>query len=147
MRITKMFDWHCSHHLVDYKGLCKNLHGHSYKMEIEVEGRTKTKGSENGMVVDFGTLKTIVKTAIVDKFDHALVLWDKDTEVIRFAERQNWKTLILPFNTTAENMVRWIYKELTEKKRLIGHWKVIRVRLYETDTSYAEYNRGDKFEN
>ena len=49
MRISKEFRWEMGHRLQLHKGLCKNLHGHSYKMEVELTGDVL----ENGMVLDY----------------------------------------------------------------------------------------------
>ena len=55
MRVTKIFDWHCSHRLTNHEGLCKNIHGHTYKLEVEIDGSLLSGGSSDGMVIDFGT--------------------------------------------------------------------------------------------
>ncbi len=136
MKVTKIFDWHCAHYLVGHKGLCKNNHGHKYLLEVEVEGETQKKGSSNGMIIDFSDLKSFVKREIIDKFDHAWVLWDKEKKSIEFAKTMHWKVLKLPFNTTAENMTVWILKRLRESNP--HNFKITKVRLYETDTSFAE---------
>lgn len=146
MRITKIYDWHCAHLLEGHTGLCKNVHGHTYKLEIEVEGKLIQEGSSSGMVIDFSELQKIVKAEIVDKFNHALVLNYSDSgdaELYELAVKKGWKILRLPFRTTAENMAQWIFTKLTQQKRLIGDYKFIRVRLYETDTSYAEVSEND----
>jgi len=147
MRATKIFDWHCAHLLEGHNGLCKNVHGHTYKLEVEVEGDLIFDDvSSEGMVIDFSDLKSIVKTEIVDKFDHALVLNHGDSgdaELYELAVKKGWKILRLPFRTTAENMAKWIYQTLNTQKRLTGDFRVVRIRLYETDTSYAEVSKND----
>ncbi len=141
MRITKIFDWHCAHLLAMHDGQCRNLHGHTYELEVEIEGKLQTEGSSRGMIVDFSNLKSIVKAEIFDKFDHALIVHEDDEEFIEFAEGRNWKIMKFPGDTTAENMAQWIFNKLREQRRLSGDFEVIRVRLYETDTSYAEVSK------
>ena len=65
-----------AHALYGYDGLCKNIHGHSYRLWVTVIGNVldDSKSVKNGMVLDFSLLKKIVKPEIVDKFDHSLVL-------------------------------------------------------------------------
>jgi len=140
MKVTKIFKWHCSHLLTHHEGLCKNLHGHTYKLEVEVEGTTQKEGRSRGMVIDFGDLKSVVNNYVVDKFDHALIINKSNLEVIKFAQSQDWKLMQFPGETTAENMAEWIFTQL---KNLKAHpdFKVIRVRLYETETSYAEVTK------
>lgn len=144
--VTKIFDWHCSHQLENHSGLCKNIHGHTYKLEVEVTGpiHNTKKLTDEGMIVDFATFKKYVKEKVVDKFDHALILNSEngDAELYKLAKQKGWKTLIMPYRTTAENMCIWIYNQLKD----IDNLQIIRIRLYETDTSYAEY-KVDKNEN
>ena len=76
IRITKEFKFEMAHALHGYDGLCKNIHGHSYRLWVTVRGRIKKedKHKKDGMVIDFDVLKKIVKPLIVDKYDHSLVL-------------------------------------------------------------------------
>ena len=75
IRITKHFDFESAHALYGYDGKCKNIHGHSYHIYVTVIGTPieDDKHPKNGMVMDFGDLKVIVKREIVSKFDHAVV--------------------------------------------------------------------------
>ena len=76
IRITKEFKFEMAHALHAYDGLCKNIHGHSYRLWVTVKGKVKNDHghTKDGMVMDFGGLKEIVKPEIVDKYDHSLVL-------------------------------------------------------------------------
>ncbi|MBU2639128.1 MAG: 6-carboxytetrahydropterin synthase QueD [Nanoarchaeota archaeon] len=146
MNITKVFNWHCAHRLVGHRGLCKNVHGHTYKLEVEIEGNPQIGGSSDGMIVDFSDLKSLVKKFIVDKFDHAFVYNSNsytDKLIAKFLKTKiDQKLLALPFNTTAENMAQWIFKELTTQKKLTDKITVTKIRLWETDTAYAEKKNG-----
>ena len=75
IRVTKSFGFETGHALYGYDGLCKNVHGHSYKLYVTVIGSPIDDQNhvKNGMVIDFKDLKTIVKSEIVDVFDHATV--------------------------------------------------------------------------
>ena len=75
IRITKSFSFETGHALYGYDGLCKNVHGHSYKLDVTVIGTPISDSShvKYGMVIDFKDLKKIVKGEIVDVFDHATV--------------------------------------------------------------------------
>ena len=76
IRVTKSFGFETGHALYGHDGLCKNIHGHSYKLYVTVIGKpiNDVNQAKNGMVIDFKDLKTIVKSEIVDVFDHAMVL-------------------------------------------------------------------------
>jgi 6-pyruvoyltetrahydropterin/6-carboxytetrahydropterin synthase len=119
--VSKEFTFDAAHHLHCYEGKCKNLHGHTYKVIFGVSGFTDAIG----LVIDFGDIKNIWKEKIEIHLDHRYL---NDT---------------LPnMNTTAENMVVWIYEKMN--KALKGNAKDCRVefvKLYETPTSYAEARR------
>ena len=76
IRITKEFKFEMAHALYGYDGLCKNIHGHSYRMWVTIKGNVleKNNHTKNGMVIDFGELKKIINDCIVDKYDHSFVL-------------------------------------------------------------------------
>ena len=75
IRITKKFDFEAGHALFGYDGKCKNIHGHSYKLFVTVIGEPINDSShiKNGMVIDFGDLKTIVNQEIIKPFDHSVI--------------------------------------------------------------------------
>lgn len=76
IRITKIFNFETAHVLYNYDGKCKNMHGHSYKLFVTVKGNpiNDLDHHKNGMVVDFGDIKKIVKEEIVDIWDHAVLV-------------------------------------------------------------------------
>ena len=76
IRITKEFKFEMAHALHGYDGLCKNIHGHSYRLWVTISGKVlKLNGDKkDGMVMDFDILKKIIKPTIIDKYDHSLVL-------------------------------------------------------------------------
>lgn len=143
IRITKEFKFEMAHALHGYDGLCKNIHGHSYRLWVTVKGKVKNElgHTKDGMVMDFGVLKGIVKPAIVDKYDHSLVLNAKsphaNLELSAFE-----KVYYLPYQPTSENLVidfaNYIKSQLPEGITL---YKVI---LSETATSFAEWNVTDQ---
>ena len=76
IRISKEFKFETGHALFGYDGLCKNVHGHSYKLTVTLMGTpiSDPKNVKFGMVMDFSDLKKIVNQSIVVPFDHATVL-------------------------------------------------------------------------
>ena len=62
VRITKQFNFEMAHALYNYDGACKNIHGHSYVLEITLKGEIK----KCGFVIDFKELKFIVNKEIID---------------------------------------------------------------------------------
>ena len=76
IRVSKEFDFEMAHALWDYDGACKNVHGHSYKLFVTIIGEpiNEPKNPKNGMVLDFGDLKSIVNSEIVDKLSYLSVV-------------------------------------------------------------------------
>ncbi|MFC7677989.1 6-carboxytetrahydropterin synthase QueD [Paenibacillus sp. GCM10028914] len=123
--VSKEFTFDAAHHLHAYEGKCKNLHGHTYKVVFGISG----KPDEVGITVDFGQIKEIWKSEIEPFLDHRYL-----------------NETLPPMNTTAENMVVWLYEQmeraLTEQEAFIQQeTRTEFVRLFETPTSYAEVRR------
>jgi 6-pyruvoyltetrahydropterin/6-carboxytetrahydropterin synthase len=140
IRITKEFHFEAAHALHNYDGKCKNLHGHSYKLSITVKGTPSTdpKNPKLGMVMDFGDLKKIVNTLIVQKFDHA-VIFNNNFEIDKsFLKNEIFEnTIFTPYQPTCENMIADFASGI--KLNLPPNVDLVSVRLYETQTSYAEW--------
>jgi len=140
VRVSKDFRWEMAHALWHYDGLCKNLHGHSYKLRVTVRGHINenTSDAKLGMVLDFGDLKQIVNQNIVKIFDHSVVL----NKSMNVSELDNVEELFdrihfLPFQPTAENLVCY-FSEIIMKK-LPKEIELVSVRLHETANSFAEW--------
>lgn len=118
--VSKEFTFDAAHHLYDYDGKCKALHGHTYHLQLAVSGMLENRA----MAVDFGDIKQIYKDHLEPYLDH------------RYLNES------LPYmNTTAENMVYRIFKQLEQYLPKERDIRVEYVRLYETPTSYAEFRR------
>ncbi|MCX7930103.1 MAG: 6-carboxytetrahydropterin synthase [Chlorobi bacterium] len=132
--IAKEFRWEMGHRLPFHSGHCRNLHGHSYRMRVEIEGIPDA----NGMVMDFYDLARIVEP-IVAMLDHGFVC-DSGDEVMQrfFRDNPEFKVVVVPFTTTVENLCRWIAEHLAGQLARYSTVQLLRVRLYETSTAYAE---------
>ena len=144
---TKEFTWDMAHMLDGHQGLCKNLHGHTYKMLVTVARKdhsTEQTGPSAGMVIDFKDLKNIIKETIVDKFDHALVLNKNSSEafeleLIKLAIDHNKKIVLLDYRPTAEDMAKDFFHRIMKVLEVkMPNVVLVGLRLYETPTSYAE---------
>lgn len=141
IRLTKEFRFEMSHILEGYDGLCKNLHGHSYRLFVTIIGEpiNDPTNPKDGMVMDFGDLKRIVGTKVVNVFDHALVIRDsKNLEVLK---QINEKTVVVPFQPTCENLLPYIANEIMNE--LPQRVKLYQLKLYETANSFAEWYASD----
>lgn len=139
IRITKEFKFEMAHALHGYDGLCKNIHGHSYRLWVTVRGKVmQEKGhKKNGMVIDFDVLKNLVKPDIIDKYDHSLVLNSNSPHAeIDFSAFE--KVFFLPYQPTSENLVTDFALKI--KSKLPEGVELYKVVLSETATSFAEWN-------
>jgi len=145
IRVTKEFHFETAHALWNYDGLCKNLHGHSYKLFVSVIGTPNTdKNSPKlGMVIDFGALKRIVNQEIVNKIDHAILLNKTIPQKDFLQVKQMFERLyLLDYQPTCENMVADFAARITP--HLPKNVKLFSIRLYETATSFAEWFAADQ---
>ena len=123
IRVCKTFTFDAAHRLPDYKGKCKNLHGHTYKLEVEVMGDVLPENKH--MVMDFSKLKKIVNENIIRVWDHRYL-----NEIFGYP--------------TAEAMVNSAVRTLTfHLDNIEPKVQLVRVRLWETPDSYAEWNYND----
>lgn len=131
--VTKRFSFCYGHHLPGYDGKCCQQHGHNSILEVEVAGDNGNTNVPDGMVIDFGDLKEIINNRIIRQLDHQNL--NDLTPYPDPADDFEWNAMIeMP---TAENMLKWILSDLSI---LFGE-SLIRVRISETPTSWAEWRK------
>lgn len=145
-RICKSFKFSAAHILESsWSEKCQEIHGHNYIVEVVVES---TDLNKDGMVIDFGKLKSIIKP-LIEKFDHSFIQKSSLTP-IKTSKITN--EVFMDLNPTSENIARLIYLSISNKlsglvnpdrehscngyKRTIN---LVKVRIYETDSSWSEY--------
>lgn len=145
LTVTKEFVWDSAHMLYGHGGLCKNVHGHTYKMHVELEHSETVigDGPSAGMVMDFKDLKEIVKERLVDPLDHAFITSGLSTEeyvLVTAMEQLNMKVYDLGARPTAENMARIFAKQInSDIQSVYNNVRVVSVTVWETPTSFAKY--------
>lgn len=146
VRVTKHFVIDMAHALYGYDGPCKNIHGHTYHLEVTVAGYPSTDDQDvkNGMVIDFSQLKEIVHTHIVRIYDHALVL----NQFAPYAREEGVtsqfeKVILVPYQPTCENLMLSFIDKI--KPLMPAGAELAAVILRETPTSYSEWRREDNF--
>jgi len=144
IRVTKEFRFEMAHALWNYDGPCRNVHGHSYILYVTISGRPLDNPDEprNGMVMDFGDLKKIVKENVVERFDHSLMVSGFAPAGSIEAYKQHFGNVIVSnYQPTCENIVTDI-AAIISPRMPEGIW-LHSVKLYETATSYAEWHASD----
>lgn len=112
MRLQAEFQFAAAHRLPHYDGPCFRMHGHNYKLLVQIQGKADPK---SGMILDFVDLQRIVQQAVLERCDHHTL---ND----------------LMENPTAENLVEWMWAELAP--HLPG---LCELRLFETDELSVVY--------
>lgn len=132
--VTKTVKFDAAHILTNHAGLCKNLHGHTYRVDVSV---AQAPDDESDMVIDFKELKRIATETICDRFDHAFIYStasEGEREIAAVVERHGMRTVAIPFRSTAENLARMFYGEMKSKIPNLAS-----VKVWETADSCAEY--------
>ena len=132
--VTKTVKFDAAHVLTNHQGLCKNLHGHTYRVDVSV---SQAEDDERDMVIDFKDLKGIANEVICDRFDHAFIYNTEsagEREIAAVVEKNGMRTVAIPFRSTAENLAKMFYNEL--KSRVPG---LSAVKVWETADSCAEF--------
>ena len=121
-RICKTFSFEAAHFLPAHDGKCRNMHGHSYRVEVVLEGELlEDAGAKQGMLIDFTDLKSFT-SPLVDTLDH-----------------QSLNHLF--GSPTAEVLAKYIF-ECIRVQLLLRSSNIVwvhRVRVWETTDSWAEY--------
>lgn len=137
MTVAKQFRWEAAHRLPWHAGLCRNLHGHSYRLVVELDGEP----DDRGMLVDFHDLKQAMGP-LVEGWDHAVLVAESDAELRERLEGSGWKVALLPCDTTSENLSRYVATYLRDEAGdfLRAHRvHTVRTRLQETESCYAVF--------
>ena len=132
--VTKTIRFDAAHVLTNHQGLCKNLHGHTYRVDVSV---AQGDGDTRDMVIDFKDLKRIASEVVCERFDHAFIYNTEsagECEIAAVVEKNGMRTVAIPFRSTAENLARMFFGEL---KALIPGLSAVKV--WETADSCAEY--------
>ena len=117
--LTTMVEFSSAHTLVGHSGPCKKMHGHNWRVELEITGE---KLDKIGMVVDFKEIRKATNL-VVDELDHEFL-----NNLEPFSED----------NPTAENIARYIFTKLSEEFSN-KNVKVNSIKLWETDKSAVSY--------
>jgi 6-pyruvoyltetrahydropterin/6-carboxytetrahydropterin synthase len=119
MRIRKQYKFEAAHVLPWHPGKCARLHGHSYRLDVTLNGPLQEEGPSRGMVVDFDAISQIVEREIVAVLDHR--------SLNDFLE-----------NPTAEAIACWIWRRISPHLDRLEE-----LTLWETATACAILRRDD----
>ena len=118
-RIRRWVETDTGHRVPNHKSKCRHMHGHRYRWEAELEGDVVTQEgvSEEGMLMDFSDVSTILNQYVHDIVDHAFIVYEGDTEALAALSQMGdeHRTLIVPFIPTAENLAKWAFEQVESR--------------------------------
>jgi 6-pyruvoyltetrahydropterin/6-carboxytetrahydropterin synthase len=117
--LRKSFTFEAAHVLPNHPGKCSRLHGHSYRLDVTLEGPLQADGPAAGMIEDFEVVTRVVKAAVIAELDHRSL-----NELIE--------------NPTAEEIVRWVWGRLAAELPLLTE-----LTLWETRKACVVLRKGD----
>lgn len=129
------------HRVYGHESKCATFHGHRYKAEIYCEA---DEGLDIlGRVIDFSVIKTKVGAWIDDKWDHAMIVWVDDPDLVHIARCSGFKKpFVTNFNPTAENLAGFLLKTICPSV-LAGTGVVVKkIVLWETPNCKVEVSLG-----
>ncbi len=133
---TRRIEFDAAHRVMLHESKCKHLHGHRYALEATF---IAPKLDKLGRVVDFGVIKEKLGGWVMEHWDHATILFEKDKALgTSIAAHTKQKIFYLPANPTAENMAEYMVKKICPKLFKGMNIKCVRVRLYETPNCYVD---------
>ena len=119
LTVSKQCQFDAAHVLTRHEGQCRNLHGHTYRVIVEVA--EAEEGSD--MVIDFKDLKQVIREVILDRFDHAFIYneaSESECEIAAVIAKHGMKSAGLPFRSTAENLARHFYDALATRVNVVA---------------------------
>ena len=134
LSVRKSCHFHAAHILTGHAGDCRHLHGHTYRVTVEV---TQPAGDNKDMVIDFHDLKALLREVVADPFDHAFIYDStcrEECEVADFLRLRQLKVAPLPYRSTAENMARYVFGLLRARVNVTA------VTVHESEDSSATFN-------
>ena len=134
LKTEQSFD--SAHFLAGYEGKCRNIHGHRWRVIIEIQGDELVQdGEKRGMLVDFGDLKSDMKK-LADDLDHSLIIESGSLRdaTLKALRDERFRIIEFPFRPTAENFAKYFYDCMSR----LGYI-VCEAVVYETPNNCASY--------
>ena len=145
-RIRRWIETDTGHRVPNHSSKCRNMHGHRYRWEAELEGDVVTDvgSSGEGMLMDFADVSAILMRHIHDVVDHAFIVYEGDAEALEALSsmEDGHRTLVVPFIPTAENLAKWAF-ELIEPHISSAYGNTLRLDSFhvrETPKSWATWS-------
>jgi 6-pyruvoyltetrahydropterin/6-carboxytetrahydropterin synthase len=149
--LKKYIEFDAGHRVPNHESKCRNPHGHRYRVTAHLTGQliTKVGDSEEGMVADFGHVKSILTEKVHDVLDHGFIVYHNDKILASLFKNydddgpfvQGWNIIEFPYIPTAENIAKWVYEQIDGPlhEEYGDRIRLMCVEVQETPTSTAYY--------
>ncbi|MBE6425919.1 MAG: 6-carboxytetrahydropterin synthase [Thermoguttaceae bacterium] len=129
--VSREIEFCYGHRLPDHGGKCRFLHGHNGRVEITIASE---KLDPNGMVLDFGEIRSGIEKWIDEELDHHTLLFHGDP-LVPLLKEAGQKVVVMETIPTAENIAQFIFQKGGEMGL-----RVVQVRVWETSRNSAVYS-------
>lgn len=130
--VERFIDIDAGHRVARHESKCRHLHGHRYRITVQVAGPIKADDSpEHGMVIDFGRIKEAL-VAIHDRWDHMFLIGTDDPHKGVLSGLPG--LVVLDRQPTAENLAAIAHERL---QAMLSPLRVVSVRVQETEKCSA----------
>ena len=146
-RIRRDVETDTGHRVPNHKSKCKHLHGHRYRFEAEIEGDVVDVSgvSDEGMLMDFSDISTILTREVHDVVDHAFVVYRGDKTALKALECMggDHRTVVVDFIPTAENLAKWAFEQV--EPHIVSTYgnklQLVAMHVWETPKSVASWHK------
>lgn len=141
LTVTRKLEFDAGHRIPDHNSVCRNLHGHRYALHVTLTGMVVDEQgrSDTGMIMDFSKIKTLANEHLVEKWDHAFLVYENDVMVRQFLDGlPNHKTVVLDCVPTVENLAQIAFDILKPVFEVQAGLQLTKITLYETPNCWAE---------
>ena len=146
-RIRRWVETDTGHRVPNHKSKCKHLHGHRYRFEAEIEGDVVDVSgvSDEGMLMDFSDISTILTREVHDVVDHAFVVYRGDETALKALECMggDHRTVVVDFIPTAENLAKWAFDQV--EPHIVSTYgnklQLVAMHVWETPKSVASWHK------
>lgn len=137
--VTKTVSFDAAHLLTGHGGQCRNLHGHTYRVTVELGNVPHIPGQPEDMVMDFKEVKAVLNEEVVTCCDHAFLCDTQspvECDIAETLRRHGLRVYELPHRSTSELLARHFFEKIAARGL-----PVTAVSVSETPESCATYRK------
>ena len=139
LEVTRAIEWDMAHRLASHQGLCRNPHGHRYRLEVTV---ARDGADDDGnMVFDLKDLAALMREHVHDVLDHAFMISAHDQVMRSFFEahqHEGFRVVTVDAEPTAETILHWCRQQL--EPHLPADVVLAHLRVCESPVSWADWS-------